>query len=69
MHLVDLNLVDGTYELVPTCEERIQEGELNHVGVEQDPNEASEEPAAILANPGKPRSMTYVLTCNCTSMQ
>ena len=66
VHRVDLNLADGTYELVPTQGGDDQSSEHHQIHVEQDPNIGSEEPSGLGANQGKPRSMSYVLQLSTT---
>ena len=54
IHIETANLVDGTYELVPTHETDTADVQLNALELIQDPNQSSEEPKASSAQEGKP---------------
>ena len=56
---IRVDLADGTYTLVPDSEEGQQEGSVNVINAEQDPNPGLEEPKANPEQEGKPWSMTY----------
>ena len=55
IHIETANLVDGTYELVPTHEDETNGAQVNALELIQDPNQSSEEPKASSAQAGKPR--------------
>lgn len=57
---VESELIDGTYKLVPKCDEGRQEGELNVIKPNQGPSQESEEHQANRELEGKPHSITYI---------
>jgi hypothetical protein len=54
-----IELPDGNYELVLESEGEPDEGEVNMVEVQKDPNQSSKGLASDFASEGKPRSITY----------
>jgi hypothetical protein len=54
-----IELPDGNYKLVPESEGKPDEGEVNVVEVQQDPDQSSEDLATDFASEGKFRSITY----------
>ena len=59
IHVESMTLADRTYELVPQSESEQREAQVNLTEVTEDPNQVSEEPKAIYAQEGKPRSMSF----------
>ena len=59
-HIDLTTLADGTYELVPESESEHCEAQVNLTEITEDLNQSSEEPKAIFAQEGKPRSMSYL---------
>ena len=55
IHIKTANLIDGTYELVPTHENDFQDAQENLSEVIQDPEQSPEEPKANSVQEGKPR--------------
>ena len=55
IHIETANLVDGTYELVPTHESEPAGVQVNALELIQDPNQSLDEPKASSAQEGKPR--------------
>ena len=61
-HIDSTTLADGTYELVPESESEQREAQANLTEAAEDPNQSSEEPKASLAQEGKSRNITPILT-------
>ena len=55
IHIETANLVDGTYELVPTHEDETNGAQVNALELIQDPNQSSEEPKTSSDQEGMPR--------------
>jgi hypothetical protein len=51
-----IELTDGNYELVPESEGKLDEGEVNVVEVQQDPDQSSDDLSTDFASEGKPRA-------------
>ena len=47
---------------MPESESEPREAQVNLIEVSEDPNQSSEEPKASLAQEGKPRNITPILT-------
>ena len=47
---------------MPESESELSEAQVNLIEVSEDPNQSSEEPKASLAQEGKPRNITPILT-------
>jgi hypothetical protein len=54
-----IELPDGNYELMPESEGKPDEGEVNVVEAQQDPDQSSEDLATDFASEGKSRSISY----------
>ena len=54
IHIEASQLVDGTYELVPTNENESASAQVNSLELIQDPNQSLEEAKASSAQEGKP---------------
>ena len=55
-----VELPDGNYELVPESGEEENEGGVNFVEVQQDPNQSSEDLQTNCASEGKHQSITHL---------
>ena len=55
--ILRVELPDGSYALVPVGDEEGAGGELHHLEVNQEPDQATEDAQANLAEEGKPRSI------------
>ena len=55
IHIEATHLVDGTYESVPTNENKSANAQVNSLEVIQDPGQSPEEPKTNSAQEGKPR--------------
>jgi hypothetical protein len=53
-----VELLDGSYTLVPKCAEEGADGGMNYVEVNQNLDQSPEEPNASFADEGKPQSIT-----------